>query len=579
MSAAEWHEAVNAAVRALDAAGNDFTAMDAAHLRVLCRAWALEDSRVPYVPEFDRATDEAAGKAEGLFRFESLPTTAQFRTIRADIEKNPDDPTAWKDSTVSTLASVALQFTQRDRDALRVDDSRVVGLEELRRRLEERYGVLVTTYALVWHEWDAQAARQDHGARPGTWVDDKDAAEKAEEEYARKVQEELVRLRARRDAEEHLRQEEADASGVRSIREMAFTAEQFATMDAPDPLVKGVLDAGALAEMVGTRATAKTFVALDMALAVATGTPWAKHSTVRGRVLYLVGEGGGRAFGIRLEAWCRKHGVNLPDLREWFVGMDGAVPFMSSRWDELVEFAADYRPALVVVDTLGRHSTGMDENSNSDAHRAVELVKALQDRTGAAVMLLHHPAKGGSAAKVNSGRGAGAWEGAADAVFGLERDGDERTPLTETSVEMVCTKQKHRPDGQVWTFTFETVEVTPNGTWNSSLVPALTDPLEVPAARAAQAVADAKATAVEEWLVDAVETNPGHPATRYYRANGLRRMVAVQGREVAFSVNEAKAAVDRLVASGRLVMDVVNPQKKLLRLPDETPSDAAQDPR
>lgn len=436
------------------------------------------------------------------------------------------------------------------------------------------------------HRAKEQAKREERAqakAEEAQRTDEEKAADRrrqAEEAYARKVREELVRLRARRDAEEHLRREDADASGIRPLREMAFTAEQFATMDAPDPLVAGVLDAGALAEMVGARGVSKTFVAVDMALSVATGTPWAGHPTVRGRVLYLVGEGGGLAFGIRLEAWCKTHGMALTDLGEWFTGMNGAVPFMSSRWHELVELAAQYRPALVVVDTLGRHSAGLDENSNSDAHHAVELVQALQDRTGAAVLLLHHPGKGVSGTAVNSGRGAGAWEAAADAVFGLElADAGERVPLTETSVEMVCTKQKHRPDGQRWTFTFRPVEVTPNGTWDSSLVPVLTDPLEVPAARAAQAVADAKSTAVEEWIRDAVEAQPGHPATTYYRGGGIRRMVAVQGREMAFSLNEAKAAVDRLVASGRLVMDVVNAQRKLLRLPDEEPADTAQEGR
>lgn len=414
-------------------------------------------------------------------------------------------------------------------------------------------------------------------------TDEEKAAERrrqAEEAYARKVREELVRLRARRDAQEILRREEADASGIRPLREMAFTAAQFATMNAPDPLVAGVLDAGALVEMVGARGVSKTFVAVDMALSVATGTPWAGQPTVRGRVLYLVGEGGGLAFGIRLEAWCKAHGMELPDLEEWFVGMNGAVPFMSSRWHELVELAAQYRPALVVVDTLGRHSAGLDENSNSDAHHAVELVKALQDRTGAAVLLLHHPGKGVSGTAVNSGRGAGAWEAAADAVFGLElADAGERVPLTETSVEMVCTKQKHRPDGQHWTFTFRPVEVTPNGTWDSSLVPVLTDPLEVPSARAAQDAANTKAAAVEEWIVDAVGDAPGNPATSYYRGANVLRTVTVGGRAVPFSLNEAKAAVDRLVASGRVVMDVVNAQRKLLRLPDEEPADTAQEGR
>ncbi|KDE13854.1 AAA family ATPase [Rhodococcus aetherivorans] len=521
--------------------------------------------------------DGGPGASSSIFPFRGLTARKPYVYVsepfqRANAAK--DNPAAWSDEDVEILASSFLELTPKQRAGYRAANPKRAAVEELRRRLTARHGAQRAEEAIRTHEDAAYAAVGKQKADAD--AQDEVTANGQTDDYRRKVQAELVKLRARRDAQETLRQEEADASGVRPIREMLFTAEQFATMDAPDPLVEGVLDAGALAEMVGTRASAKTFVALDMALSIATGTTWAGHATTRGRVLYLVGEGGGRAFGIRLEAWGRKHGVSLAELQEWFAGMDGAVPFMSSRWHELVEFAVEWRPSLVVVDTLGRHSTGMEENSNSDVHRAVELVKVMQDRAGAAVLLLHHPAKGGSAIKVESGRGAGAWEGAADAVFGLNRDGDERTPLTDTSVEMVCTKQKHRPDGQTWTFTFEAVEVTPNGTWSSSLVPILTDPLSVPSAQAAQAVADAKAAAVDEWIVDAVEAEPGNPATSYYRTGGVRRVVSVQGREVSFSINEAKAAVDRLVGSGRLVRDVVNAQRKLLRLPDEDHSAAPE---
>lgn len=240
------------------------------------------------------------------------------------------------------------------------------------------------------------------------------------------VQQQLARLRQADEAKRRYAQEKATASGKRTFADGWFDVDGFEDMDEAEPLIDGVLDAGAMALLVGQPGTGKTFIALDMALSVATGRPWCGHSTTQGRVMYLVGEGGGKAFGIRMEAWRRQHGVTKGSVtREWFYAHDGAVPFMSDEWHALVDLAVEYQPSLIVVDTLSRHAAGMDENSNTDAAAAIAMVAALQERTDTAVMVLHHPNKMTvSATRGNAGRGAGAWEGAADAIFGLSRDGD-----------------------------------------------------------------------------------------------------------------------------------------------------------
>jgi hypothetical protein len=364
----------------------------------------------------------------------------------------------------------------------------------------------------------------------------------------------LSEAAGRKLADETVAATAADAAGIRPLSAMAMTATEMICATAPPALVEGVIDGGGMSMLVGTRGTGKSFLALDMALCIATGRRWGTHATsaTKGRVLYLVGEGGGRAFGIRIEAWCLHNGVDPADLDGRFLAVDGAVPFMSSRWDELVALAAEFDPDHVIVDTLSRHAVGLDENSNTDAATGVAKAEALRDRAGCSVMVLHHPAKGVTGG-VNAGRGAGAWEAAIDTVLTLD-ESDEGTVVVE------ATKQKHRPEGIVGHWRIDSVRVSPNGTWDTSAVPVPVDPTTMPSA----GDRSTKAAAVEAWLIEAVTADPGQAVSRYYRATGVVRAVEVGGQSVSFSKADAEAAIDRLVATGALVRNEENRRRVTL---------------
>ena len=61
-----------------------------------------------------------------------------------------------------------------------------------------------------------------------------------------------------------------------------------------DYVVKGCIDEGALALIYGARNCGKTFLALDLALSVATGLSWNGHPVRDGFVAYVAAESGYR---------------------------------------------------------------------------------------------------------------------------------------------------------------------------------------------------------------------------------------------------------------------------------------------
>jgi len=71
-------------------------------------------------------------------------------------------------------------------------------------------------------------------------------------------------------------------------------------------------------------------------------------------------------------------------------------------------------PALFVFDTMARCMPGGDENSAQDVGLVIAAADRIRQRTGAAVLLVHHTQKGGELE-----RGSSALRGAADSMFYL----------------------------------------------------------------------------------------------------------------------------------------------------------------
>lgn len=112
-------------------------------------------------------------------------------------------------------------------------------------------------------------------------------------------------------------------------------ATSFLSQPAPlQWIIKGWLPANCTAMVFGESGVGKTFVSLDLACCVATGTQWHDKKTASGTVVYLAGEGN---YGIRqrVASWARAHDItNLDNLliSNKSIDMDSpARPLRSSR--------------------------------------------------------------------------------------------------------------------------------------------------------------------------------------------------------------------------------------------------------
>jgi hypothetical protein len=213
-------------------------------------------------------------------------------------------------------------------------------------------------------------------------------------------------------------------------------------------LIKGVLPKEDLVIMFGAPGSGKSFVALDMAMAIARGVDWRGRKCVKGRVLYIVAEGSGGS-GKRLKAYCKLHNINPDDAD--FAIITAAPNFMES--DDIHELldaiaAAGGNPDLIVVDTLAQVTPGANENSGEDMGVALRNCRTLTNVTGATVKLIHHAGKDAS-------KGARGWSGLRGAV-----DAELEVMKHENGArELRVTKMKDGDDDLSWGFKLEVVEL------------------------------------------------------------------------------------------------------------------------
>lgn len=180
--------------------------------------------------------------------------------------------------------------------------------------------------------------------------------------------------------------------------------------------IKGV--AGGLTVLWGEPKNGKSFVALSMALAVATGKPWFGNPVRQGAVIYVAAEGGWAGFANRLMALCDHSEVPLGDLTGRLIVVDHAVDLgKTEAFEAQLEEWDRIEPGLVVVDTLSRCMSG-DENKQEAMQGFVASTGLITARYGASVLVVHHSNREGTI------RGSNVLAGAVDSMIKVTKGVD-----------------------------------------------------------------------------------------------------------------------------------------------------------
>lgn len=196
-------------------------------------------------------------------------------------------------------------------------------------------------------------------------------------------------------------------AALRPPRVSAYGRLSWADLDKPGKELEYLIDdwttVGGKSIIAGPSGSGKSFLAIDQALALATGRPWFGSDVMKpGLVIYQAGEGG---LGVkkRLRAY-RKHynlaGTDdvpfefLPRRIDIFAA-DGEAGGDTGKLIEAIKgIAAEYGDKAplraVFIDTLATAQGGADEISGKDMAVVLANIDRINRETGAHVCLVHH---------------------------------------------------------------------------------------------------------------------------------------------------------------------------------------------
>lgn len=164
-------------------------------------------------------------------------------------------------------------------------------------------------------------------------------------------------------------------------------------------LIEGVIPVGAFTALYGPPGSFKSFIALDIAEAIATGRTWMGNGVSEpGAVLYIAGEGFG-GVGARIKA-CKQHhqtedGAPIYVIRHQLnlrASVEDFNALMIAIENTVTELGINFK--MIIVDTLARAFGGGNENDSADMGAFITACGRIQQIVqDCALMILHHSGK------------------------------------------------------------------------------------------------------------------------------------------------------------------------------------------
>jgi hypothetical protein len=227
---------------------------------------------------------------------------------------------------------------------------------------------------------------------------------------------------------------------ILTLRQLVETAPQ-----APPQIIEGVLHQGCKMVLGGTSKSNKSWCLLDLSLSVASGCDWWGRRCTKAPVLYINFELHAWAIAQRLNALAAARPDLLAEghqiaetLHVW--NLRGHNADMTLLRPKLEEQLDRHQLGMIVLDPAYKVLGNRDENANGDIAGLMNEFEALVQRTGAALVVAHHFAKGDSTSKNAMDRmsGAGAWARDPDSILVL-------TPHEEEACFTVSTILRNLP--------------------------------------------------------------------------------------------------------------------------------------
>ena len=303
----------------------------------------------------------------------------------------------------------------------------------------------------------------------------------------------------------------------------------------PNWLIKDVCETESLMQIFGSPKSGKSFVAVAMSCAIASGQDFYGNTAYKKPVLYICGEGQ-RGIKRRLSAWQQAQ-YSLEEVplylsdRAVRIGDKDDFERLTQEIEAIKDIEGDI--GMIVVDTFQRNFGGGNENSAEDVGNFIHQLDGLIATYGCNVCIVHHSGHEGTRARGSS-------------VIGASLDYEFSVKRTDKNDQMfVSFQQTLNKDGQGMAeknFVFKEVDLIGEGLELTSGFLELTD---------VDFKAKDKITYKQKLVLEALEresifADKDNPGDHYFWPKDLKDKVRDANGDV-MSVDSVKKLLKKLV--------------------------------
>lgn len=216
---------------------------------------------------------------------------------------------------------------------------------------------------------------------------------------------------------------------------MVMTAEKLCLSDVGELtwVLKDWIMAGGINLIAGMPAAGKSFLALDLAIGIASsGLAWDNHTVTQGKVLYHFLDGSYRGMRSRVIKLCHARGIQPPadmvfDFSPLNLKVTSEVLALRQRIKRL-------DTSVVIFDVMAKFIPGADENSVAEISPMMNSLREIANQTGTTFILIHHLNKGGNTDLSYRVRGSSDILGSVDTAIVVAHENQHSAHSTRTII-------------------------------------------------------------------------------------------------------------------------------------------------
>jgi hypothetical protein len=182
-------------------------------------------------------------------------------------------------------------------------------------------------------------------------------------------------------------------------------------LDAPHELtpvlIEDTLRVGHKMLIAGPSKAGKSFLLMELAVAIASGSDWLGKRCKRGKVLYINFEIDRNSFLTRFDEIFEAKGINRKDaetIKVW--NLRGKTPPLNELAPRLIRRIRSIGFSAIILDPIYKVLTG-DENNARDMAAFCNQFDFIASETGASIIYVHHHSKGSQVGKRSMDRASG----------------------------------------------------------------------------------------------------------------------------------------------------------------------------